>query len=115
MPEGKYKQLLKDANNISTEYERVRGLANQAESKLVKKTPLGRPMSEKAETRGAIIGSILDRALSAINRRGDIRKASQYLNPETTQIVTREGLKGAAKKGSAAIARQILIDRLNEE
>ena len=115
MPEGKYKQLLKDANNISTEYERVRSLANQAESKLVKKTPLGRPMSEKAETRGAIIGSILDRALSAINRRGDIRKASQYLNPETTQIVTREGLKGAAKKGSAAIARQILIDRLNAE
>lgn len=115
MPEGKYKQLLKDANNISTEYERVRGLANQAESKLVKKTPLGRPMSEKAETRGAIIGSILDRALSVINRRGDIRKANQYLNPETTQIVTREGLKGAAKKGSAAIARQILIDRLNEE
>lgn len=115
MPEGKYKQLLKDANNISTEYERVRGLANQAESKLVKKTPLGRPMSEKAETRGAIIGSILDRALSAINRRGDIRKASQYLNPETTQIVTREGLKGTAKKGSAAALRQLLIDRLEGE
>lgn len=115
MPGGKYKQLLKDANNISTEYERVRGLANQAESKLVKKTPLGRPMSEKAETRGAIIGSILDRALSAINRRGDIRKASQYLNPETTQIVTREGVKGAVKKGSSAALRQLLIDRLEGE
>lgn len=113
MPEGKYKQLLKDANNISTEYERVKSLANQAESKLVKKIPLGRPMSEKAETRGAIIGSILDRALSAITRRGDIRRANQYLNPETTQIVTREGLKGAAKKGGSAVARQLLIDRLN--
>ena len=115
MQEGKYKQLLKDANQIDTEYERVKSLANQAESKLVRKVAKGRPMSEITETQGSVKGTILDKVLSAITRRGDIRRANQYLNPETTQIVTREGLKGAAKKGSAAIARQILIDRLNEE
>jgi hypothetical protein len=115
MPEGKYKQLLKDANQIDTEYERVKSLARQAESKLVKKVAKGRPMSEITETQGSVKGTVLGNILSAITRRGDIRRANQYLNPETTQIVTREGLKGAAKKGSAATLRQLLIDRLEGE
>ena len=115
MPEGKYKQLLKDANQIDTEYERVKSLARQAESKLVKKVAKGRPMSEITETQGSVKGTVLGNILSAITRRGDIRRANQYLNPETTQIVTREGLKGAAKKGSSAALRQLLIDRLEED
>lgn len=115
MPEGKYKQLLKDANQIDTEYERVKSLARQAESKLVKKVAKGRPMSEITETQGSVKGTVLGNILSAITRRGDIRRANQYLNPETTQIVTREGLKGVAKKGGSATLRQLLIDRLEGE
>ena len=78
MPEGKYKQLLKDANNISTEYERVKSLANQAEKQVVKPEPAGRPMSERAETRGAILGSLADK-LNAILMTESNKKAANIL------------------------------------
>lgn len=61
MPEGKYKQLLKDANNISTEYERVKSLANQAEKQVVKPEAIDRPLSERVETKGSIVGSLADK------------------------------------------------------
>lgn len=78
MPEGKYKQLLKDANNISTEYERVKNLANQAEKQVVKPEPAGRPMSERTETRGAILGSLMDK-INAILMTESNKKAANIL------------------------------------
>ena len=78
MPEVKYKQLLKDANNISTEYERVKNLANQAEKQVVKPEPAGRPMSERAETRGAILGSLMDK-INAILMNESNKKAANIL------------------------------------
>lgn len=78
MPEGRYKQLLKDANNISTEYERVKNLANQAEKQVVKPEPAGRPMSERTETRGAILGSLMDK-INAILMTESNKKAANIL------------------------------------
>ena len=78
MPEGQYRKLLKEANQISTEYERVKSLANQAEKQVVKPEPVGRPMSERAETRGAVLGSLADK-LNAILMTESNKKAANIL------------------------------------
>ena len=82
MPEGKYKQLLKDANQISTEYERVKSLANQAEKQVVKPEPAGRPMSERAETRGALLGSLMDRINGILMSESNKKAANILLGNE---------------------------------
>lgn len=82
MPEGKYKQLLKDANNISTEYERVRSLANQAEKQVVKPEAIDRPISEKIETKPSAVGSLIDKLNKILMSESNKRAANILLGNE---------------------------------
>jgi hypothetical protein len=82
MPEGKYKQLLKDANNISTEYERVKSLANQAEKQIVKPEAIDRPLSERVETKGSVVGSIADKLNKILMTESNKRAANILLGNE---------------------------------
>jgi hypothetical protein len=116
MGKEEHRQLMSKVNRINKEYNRAESLGNKAARKIDAPVTGDRPFWREAlESVGSKIGTVVDKTTGLVTRRADIREANAYLDPLAEKIVTREGLKGATKKGSAAIARQILIDRLNAE
>lgn len=111
MPEGQYRKLLKEANQISTEYERVRSLAGQAEKQMVRPEPAGRPMSEITETRGAIKGSLLD-ALNRILMTESNKKAANILLGNEKAVRSR--LFDAIQKTPDYALTPYLVDVLSQ-
>lgn len=116
MDKEEYSRLMGEVNRINKEYNRIESLGNKAARKIEAPVTGDRPFWREAlESLGSKVGTVVDKTTGLVTRRADIREANAYLDPLANEIVTREGLKGAAKKGSSAIARQILIDRLNAE
>jgi hypothetical protein len=116
MDKDKFDELMTEVNRINKEYSRAESLGNKAARKLDMPVTGDRPFWREAiESAGSKVGTVIDKTTGLLTNRANIREANAYLNPQADKIVTRGGLKGAVKKGSAAIARQILIDRLNGE
>lgn len=114
MDKDKFDELMTEVNRINKEYSRAESLGNKAARKLDMPVTGDRPFWREAiESVGSKIGTVIDKTTGLLTNRANIREANAYLNPQANEIVTREGLKGAAKKGGSAVARQLLIDRLN--
>jgi hypothetical protein len=111
MSDANYKKLLKDANSISTEYERIKNLSLQAEKQLVKPDAVGRPFSERAETRGAMLGSLIDK-LNQIVMTDSNRKAANILLGNEKAINSR--LFNAFGKIPDYSATPYLVDILSQ-
>ena len=65
-------------------------------------------MSETAESKGSLIGNVIDKLRGGIYSGINEREALKYLNPENTNITTRGGLKGAGREMTNSGLRQIL-------
>lgn len=81
MPNNEYKGLLKDANRISTEYERINSLSKIAKNQLVKPEALDRPVEEMFDAgKFAGLGRAADRLKVALFKKGNEKKANMLLN-----------------------------------
>ena len=60
-----------------------------------------------------MLGRALDIATGWYGRGAKTRLANQYLNPETTSITTKGGIKGLLGGAGSGGTRQLLIDLLN--
>ena len=108
MPENSFNKLMNSAERTSKEFKRLNALESAANKKILAPTAAGRPLSETAETRESFIGNAIDKLRGGIYSGINEREALKYLNPETTNITTRGGLKGAGKEMTNSGLRQIL-------
>ena len=108
MPENSFNKLMNSAERTSKEFKRLNALESAANKKILEPTKAGRPLSETTETRSSYIGNALDKLRSGIYSGINEREALKYLNPETTSITTRGGLKGAGIEMTNSGLRQIL-------
>lgn len=116
MDKDKFEGLMSKVNRINKEYSRAESLGNKAARKLDMPVTGDRPFWREAlESVGSKVGTVVDKTTGILTNRANIREANQYLDPMATEIVTREGVTGAAKKGSAAGLRQAIIGLLNRE
>lgn len=108
MPENSFNKLMNSAERTSKEFKRLNALESAANKKILAPTAAGRPLSETAETRASFIGNAIDKLRGGIYSGINEREALKYLNPETTSITTRGGLKGAGIEMTNSGLRQIL-------
>ena len=114
LPDSKFNNLMSKANQIETNFKRLKSLENQANSRLVRDSQQGSsPWRENIESRGSIIGRGLDVLSGIVNRRGNTNLAKQYLNPSLNQVVSRGGLKGAFANAAQTGLRQALIEAMD--
>ena len=108
MPENSFNKLMNSAERTSKEFKRLNALESAANKKILAPTAAGRPLSETAETKSSFIGNAIDKLRGGIYGGINEREALKYLNPETTSITTRGGLKGAGREMTNSGLRQIL-------
>ena len=108
MPENSFNKLMNSAERTSKEFKRLNALESAANKKILAPTAAGRPLSETAESKSSFIGNAIDKLRGGIYGGINEREALKYLNPETTSITTRGGLKGAGKEMTNSGLRQIL-------
>ena len=108
MPENSFNKLMNSAERTSKEFKRLNALESAANKKILAPTAAGRPLSETAESKSSFIGNAIDKLRGGIYGGINEREALKYLNPETTNITTRGGLKGAGREMTNSGLRQIL-------
>ena len=108
MPENSFNKLMNSAERTSKEFKRLNALESAANKKILAPTAAGRPLSETAESKSSFIGNAIDKLRGGIYGGINEREALKYLNPETTSITTRGGLKGAGREMTNSGLRQIL-------
>ena len=108
MPENSFNKLMNSAERTSKEFKRLNAFEIAANKKILAPTKAGRPLSETTETRSSYIGNAIDKLRGVIYGGINEREALKYLNPETTSITTRGGLKGAGREMTNPGLRQIL-------
>ena len=108
MPENSFNKLMNSAERTSKEFKRLNALESAANKKILAPTKAGRPLSETGETKESYIGNAIDKLRGEIYGGINEREALKYLNPETTSITTRGGLKGAGREMTNSGLRQIL-------
>lgn len=108
MPENSFNKLMNSAERTSKEFKRLNALESAANKKILAPTKAGRPLSETGETKESYIGHVIDKLRGGIYGGINEREALKYLNPETTSITTRGGLKGAGREMTNSGLRQIL-------
>lgn len=114
MPKSKFETLMNKADRIEENFKRLKSIQSQADREVLKDIEMGgSPWRENIESRGSMLGRALDIASGLYGRRANTRLAKQYLNPETTAITERGGLKGLFKGAGSGGARQLMIDLLN--
>lgn len=113
LPASKFNNLMSKANQIETNFKRLKSLEGQANNRLVRDSQQGSsPWRENIESRGSIIGRSLDVLSGLLNRRGNTNLANQYLG-NSNQVVTRGGLKGAFANAAQTGLRQALIEAMD--
>lgn len=113
LPASKFDNLMSKANQIETNFKRLKSLEGQANNRLVRDSQQGSsPWRENIESRGSIIGRSLDVLSGLLNRRGNTNLANQYLG-NSNQVVTRGGLKGAFANAAQTGLRQALIEAMD--
>lgn len=114
LPKKQFDSLMKKAGELDTDFKRLKSLEGQANRELVKDTQQGASINrENWESKGAFLGRLSDIANNMLARRGNVRLARQYLDPNTTQITTMGGLKEALKGIGTASTRQTIFDLLS--
>lgn len=114
MPKSKFETLMNKADRLEENFKRLRALEGQANKEILKDIERnGSPWRENIESRGSMLGRALDVATGWYGRGAKTRLANQYLNPETTSITTKGGLKGLLGGAGSGGTRQLLIDLLN--
>ena len=108
MPENSFNKLMNSAERTSKEFKRLNALESEANKKILAPTKAGRALSETTETKSSFIGDAIDKLRGRIYGGINEREALKYLNPETTSITTRGGLKGAGREMTNSGLRQIL-------
>lgn len=114
MPKSKFETLMNKADRLEENFKRLKALEGQANKEILKDIERnGSPWRENIESRGSMLGRALDIATGWYGRGAKTRLANQYLNPETTSITTKGGLKGLLGGAGSGGTRQLLIDLLN--
>lgn len=114
LPDSKFNNLMNKANQIETNFKRLKSLEGQANNRLVRDSQQGSsPWRENIESKGSIIGRALDVIGGSINRKGNTNLAKQYLNPSLNQVVTRGGLRGGFTNMAQTGLRQALIEAMD--
>lgn len=114
MPKSKFETLMNKADRLEENFKRLKALEGQANKEILKDIERnGSPWRENIESRGSMLGRALDIATGWYGREAKTRLANQYLNPETTSITTKGGLKGLLGGAGSGGTRQLLIDLLN--
>ena len=114
LSDSKFNNLMSKANQIETNFKRLKSLEGQANNRLVRDSQQGSsPWRENIESKGSIIGRALDVIGGSINRKGNTNLAKQYLNPSLNQVVTRGGLRGGFTNMAQTGLRQALIEAMD--
>lgn len=114
MPKSKFETLMNKADRLEENFKRLKALEGQANKEILKDIERnGSSWRENLEDRGSMLGRALDIATGWYGRGAKTRLANQYLNPETTSITTKGGLKGLLGGAGSGGTRQLLIDLLN--
>lgn len=80
MPENKFNKLIRDVNENEIQFKRMQDLTNRASHKIVRPEPADRPLSERGETKGAVLGSIADKIKALLLTNGSEKAAQRLLN-----------------------------------
>ena len=81
LPEEKYDELMKIANANNRLYRKVSNIERKAEAKLDRPYPIDRPLSEKWESIGSLIGSFGDKVRNALTANKYDRAGKMLLDP----------------------------------
>lgn len=114
MPKSKFETLMNKADRLEENFKRLKALEGQANKEILKDIERnGSPWRENIKSGGSMLGRALDIATGWYGRGAKTRLANQYLNPETTSITTKGGIKGLLGGAGSGGTRQLLIDLLN--
>mgnify|MGYP004544401317 CR=1 FL=1 len=111
----KFESLMKKANELETNFDRLNSFERQAKNRLVKETTAGSSSyRENFDSKLSWIGRLMDKIEGLANRGRNARIANQYLSDGLNSVRSRGGLMGGVNNTYSSAIRQALINELNQ-